>query len=153
MKFFRVIVVSAMVLTLCLPLAAEGAAREAKISKLDGSAQVRFEGEQKWVPAAEGMVLKQGDAIKTASGATALLVVDEGVNPAYVEIKEDSQLIILRLTKDEEKGSDITLMDLTIGEIMVDVEKLTPDSTFEVKTPESIAGVRGTKYSVRVESF
>ena len=57
------------------------------------------------------------------------------------------------LKKDEEGRVQTTLLDLAIGKILISAEKLdTPDSKFEVKTPTSVVGVRGTAFSVEVEA-
>ena len=79
------------------------------------------------------------------------VIIDESGNTASVEIEEDSQLLLLRLAKDEAKGTCRTLLDLPIGEVMIKLDELPAESKFEVKTPANVAGVRGTRFSVKVE--
>ena len=71
-----------------------------------------------------------------------------------VDVSEKSQLSLATLVKDTTSGLKKTLLDLAIGQVLIKAEKLdTPDSKFEVKTPTSVVGVRGTKFSVRVEAL
>ena len=55
--------------------------------------------------------------------------------------------------KDDQAGTQNTLFDLSLGEILIKAKKLHSEkSKFEVKTPTSIVGVRGTTFSVTVEA-
>ena len=66
---------------------------------------------------------------------------------------ENSQLMLRELKKDKRTGTENTLLDLAVGKILVKAQKLRdPDSKFEVKTPTSVVGVRGTNFSVQVEA-
>ena len=132
---------------------AEQTKRSAKIVSIDGEATVKTADEKGWVPAEEGMVLNEGDTIKTKSDSWVLIEIGEGDEAASVEIEESSQLLLSRLEKNVEDRTTRTLLDLPIGEILIKVEKLPAESKFEVKTPESVAGVRGTRFGVRVEAL
>jgi hypothetical protein len=58
------------------------------------------------------------------------------------------------LLQDKDKETQRTLLDLSIGEILIQVDKLQAEkSSFEVKTPTSMVGVRGTTFSVKVETM
>lgn len=43
-----------------------------------------------------------------------------------------------------------TLLNLTIGKILVTSEDLTPGSDYNVQTPTSLVGIRGTMFEVEV---
>ena len=71
---------------------------------------------------------------------------------AEVEIQANSQLLISELVMDASKGTEKTLLDLSVGKILIKAEELhDKDSKFEVQTPTSIVGVRGTTFAVEVE--
>ena len=68
-----------------------------------------------------------------------------------VEMSPNSELTFAELVKDDATGTQKTLLDLAIGQILIKAAKLnTAESKFEVKTPTSVVGVRGTKFAVRV---
>jgi len=132
-------------------LSAEEAKREARILTIRGYADVKSMGSDEWMPAELDMVLAEGDILKTGEASWVLLSINEA---GEVEMEENSQLTLTELMKDEEEGTQKTLLDLAVGEILIKAKKLhTPESMFEVKTPTSVVGVRGTKFSVKVEAL
>jgi hypothetical protein len=48
----------------------------------------------------------------------------------------------------EEVSSSSLLVDLQMGEMIVDVKRLKKDSSFEITTPLGVAGIRGTEFSL-----
>ena len=151
-RLFVFLAIAAIFLMGTMPASAEETLRKATIKQLEGSAQVKLAG-QEWQTAQIGMTLKQNDSIKTGDASWMLLQIDDGEGMSSVEIAKNSQLEIAILTKDAASGSRQTLLDLAIGEVVVQAQKLyDPKSKFEVKTPTSIAGARGTRFSVKVEA-
>jgi hypothetical protein len=68
-------------------------------------------------------------------------------------MKENSQLQLTELKINKAEASETTLLDLALGAVLIKAEKLHSEkSRFEVKTPTSIVGVRGTTFSVAVEA-
>jgi len=128
--------------------------RRAVIIDLEGEVEVKvLEEKRKTTPAQIGMVLYEGDVLITKADSYAVLKL-EGREMATVEISEGSQLMLLELAEDRKKQTQSTLLDLAIGKLLIKVEKLlTEESKFEVKTPTSIVGVRGTIFSVEVEAI
>ena len=56
--------------------------------------------------------------------------------------------------RDLNKGTSQTLLDLAVGKILIRVDKLhKKGDKFEIKTPTSIVGVRGTVFGVEVEAL
>ena len=153
MKILKVFCVLALMVTLAVAgYAAEGK-RTAKIISLDGKAEVMLAGEKSWIPATADMTLKEGDTLKTSSDSFALLNVDGIGQTATVEVKENAQLLLSELTLDSANGAHRTLLDLASGEILIKAQKVRgEDSKFEVKTPTSVVGVRGTTFAVKVEA-
>lgn len=152
MKILRVMCIVALVLTIAVAsYAAEK--RTAAIMSIDGSAQVKSAGQVIFVPAAVGMVLNEGDTIKTAAKSWVLLNVDGKGQTATVEVKENSQMLLAELLVDQKAGTSKTLLDLAMGEVLIKAQKVHgTESKFEVKTPTSIVGVRGTTFNVKVEA-
>ena len=151
MKALRVVCVTILV----LGIAVAGYAlekRNAKITSLNGPTEVKRAGQAVWSPASNGMVLGEGDALKTAEGSWALVNIDNG-KIAMVELKGGSQMSIAELAGDPKSDTSKTLLDLAIGEVLIKAQKVHGESSkFEVKTPTSIVGVRGTTFNVKVEA-
>ena len=142
-----------MIIALASTGSAEDAKRTAKIIAIDGIVEVRPVG-RTWVAAEVGMELNEGDVIKTAADSTAVLNLNGEGETATVDISEGSQLKIPELTGDKEKGTQKTLLDLAIGKILIRAQKLhSEEERFEVKTPTTIVGVRGTTFAVEVEAL
>ena len=152
MKIFKLLCISALIITVAvIGYAAEK--RTAQIVSLDGTAQVKAAGGAEWVPAQVGMVLNEGDTLKMAEKSWALINVDGKGQTATVEVKEGSQLLLAELMVDQEAGTSKTLLDLAMGEVLIKAQKVHgEESKFEVKTPTSIVGVRGTTFNVKVEA-
>jgi hypothetical protein len=141
-----------LVLTLSSLAIAGEAKRTAFISDLKGTVEVRA-ADKKWVAAKTGMILNEGDVIRTMASSWAVLNVDGKGETATVEVKENSQLKMAQLLENKDSSSQSTLLDLALGEVLIKAKKLHSDkSRFEIKTPTSIVAVRGTTFSVAVKS-
>ncbi|HZP59448.1 MAG TPA: FecR family protein [Opitutaceae bacterium] len=106
-----------------------------------------------------GDTLTQGFAVRTAKGASAMLVFSNG---ATVNVGEDTEVSIDQFLQDpfskevkvaelqEEPTTSATKLKLTHGEIVGHVRHLHQDqgSTFEVDTPVGAAGIRGTTFQI-----
>ena len=123
--------------------------RQATLSNVRGDVFIR-QGDQDWQPAKTGTILHKSDAIKTSDGGYAEVLLDNG-KVGSVQIHQKSQFKLGTLDLDEATGEKHTLLDLAIGRVMVHAEKLQGNSTFEVRTPTSTTGVRGTMFEVSVE--
>jgi len=154
MKLLRVFLSVGVVLALLASstFAAE-TRRVATIAEITGTAEVKI-GSGKWAPAKAGMSLTQGDAIRTKINSIAILDLDGKARSAKVEMKENSLLTLAELAENKAENTQKTLLDLSLGKILIQVQKLRQDnSKFEVKTPTSVVGVRGTTFSVAVEAI
>lgn len=120
--------------------------RQATLVNLIGDVMVRQDAGE-WKPATPGTLVKINDEIKTSAGASAEILLDNG----SVQIKEKSLFKINTLDLDPATGEKITYLDLALGKIMVHAQKLQGNSKFEVRTPTSTTGVRGTVFEVSVE--
>jgi len=128
--------------------------RTAKVMALEGRVEARMMGNRRWTPAEAEMILNEGDILRTRRNSWALLNLDGEGETATVTVQENSQLLISKLARDEKEGTQETLLDLGLGKVLIEAEKLHSEkSKFEVKTPTSVVGVRGTTFAVEVEAL
>jgi len=126
--------------------------REVQIISLEGTASIKRAGAADWVAAGVGDILGVGDALRTDSMSTLELNFDGSGRTAVVQVSENAELVFSKLSLDENTGSKETLLDLAIGSVLIKASKLEGESKFEVSTPTSIVGVRGTTFEVRVSA-
>ncbi len=155
MRLLKILgVFSLIIVTLAYSAFTEGIKRTAKIIDFDGRVQVRVVGQRRWASAESEMVLSEGDILRTKRNAWALVNLNGDGETATVTVQENSQLLISKLTRDEKEGTQETLLDLGLGKVLIEAEKLHSEkSKFEVKTPTSVVGVRGTTFAVEVEAL
>lgn len=83
-----------------------------------------------------------GDSVITAKDATATIQIsDSGI----IRVQPESTVVMRQLL-----NGNNTELYLEKGELLSKVTRLKKDEKFSVKTPTSVAGVRGTEFSVRV---
>ena len=128
-----------------------GEAGKAAVRSIRGSAQYAAEGGL-WLPLKVGQVLKPGSTVRTANDSQVDLFMDQ--NGPIVRLVENTTLGIDKLNF-EATGIDTiieTQLDLKSGRILGIVTKMAADSKYEIKTPNGVAGVRGTEYDVSATS-
>jgi len=87
------------------------------------------------VAAGKGMKLTSGDGLRTGASSWAELALGEG-GENILKVKENSSLELTQISPAE--------INLLKGELRALVEALNRDEPFEIKTPVSVCGVRGT---------
>ncbi len=117
------------------------AADQVEITKISGEVKVLFENTTDYQLAEEGMLLKQGDKVKTLSNASAELSFNED-DSNVVRISENSDLTVT--LKEDEK------LDMSVGEVFATVSNLPQGSSFEIRTPTAVSGARGTDWVTTV---
>lgn len=151
MRFFKFLLILVLVANIGLISHGSETTRTGKVLDMNGKVEVSLANGD-IVPAEIGMALNEGDAIKTKADSFVLVKL-EGPETATVELNENSELLLTELAIDEDKGTQKTLLDLALGKILIKAETLhNENSKFEVKTPTSVVGVRGTTFAVEVES-
>lgn len=152
MKMVKIALIIALIASAAAVAIAEDVKRTASIKEINGTVEIMAV-EGQWSPASVGMLMNQGDSIRTKADSWAVLNVDGIAETATVEVKPNSSMKLAMLVKDEQAVTENTLLDLSLGEILIKAKKLHSEkSKFEVKTPTSIVGVRGTTFSVNVEA-
>ncbi len=109
---------------------------EAAIIKLKGDVKVDTKGDGTWITPWVGMKLKEGSLLKAGSNSYAEIVYDaEGLN--VLKINADTQI---KVTKDN--------AELPAGSVFANFDNLKPGSSFSVKTPTAVCGIRGSGMGV-----
>ncbi len=97
--------------------------------------------EGEWQAAQVEMTIYQGGEVWAQEASTARVALEEGllrVAPNTIFTFDQPEPDALRL-------------NLQQGQAWIEVEGLSPEETFEVQTPTTVASVRGTRFSVRVD--
>ena len=119
---------------------------KAVVRAIRGSAQYAEGGQ--WLPLKVGQTLKPGSSIRTANESQVDLFMDQ--NGPVVRLVENTTLGIDKLNY-EATGIDTiieTQLDLKSGRVLGIVKKMAHNSKYEIKTPNGVAGIRGTEYDV-----
>ena len=152
MKGLRWVVVLMMIMAMATVSDSQQVNRTATILDSEGGVSILFS-DGSDVPAEIGMTVSVGDEIITKNDSFALVRI-EGRETATVEISANSRVIMSELMSNEADNSQSTLLDLAMGKVLIKADKLHSEkSKFEVKTPTSVVGVRGTTFEVQVEGI
>jgi hypothetical protein len=124
---------------------------KAVVRAVRGSANYSTDRGANWRTLRVGTGLAQNSVIRTAPGSSVDLFLNE--NGPTVRVTENTTLGIDRLTVDRTGVEDIieTQLDLRNGRILGNVRRLAAASKYEVKTPQGVAGIRGTKYDISAD--
>ena len=112
-----------------ISLAYAGESGNGIITKIQGDVSYRHAGGE-WMPASEGMVLNVSDTIKTADNSTAEVSLDNG-KVGLVKVKEKTEMQIDVMKLDLNSGDKFTYLNLAIGKILIEAQKLQGNSKFE----------------------
>ncbi len=122
----------------------------ASISAIKGEVLVQKQGAGEWSAAKDGDLLKAGDRVKTGSASSCVIKWSTGnmlKMTAYAAMKID------RMDKNPALGAENASVDMWAGKVYAKVNKMSgSNSSFEVRTPTAIAGVRGTSLSVGIDA-
>lgn len=152
--FYRFSILGLCLLLLTNPIHAQMADAQAHIRIVEieeeiGDVQVKYGNEDEWKPAEQGMQLTEKCELKTGTDSTAVLLLDENGASGRVDVSPNTHLRITELQ--EEEDAKRTMLDLALGQVLVQAEKLKGKSSFQVRTPTATTSVRGTVYQIRVE--
>jgi hypothetical protein len=122
----------------------------ARVLEITGEAQVLKEGASEWAPLVKEAILLEGDSLRTGKNSEVKMELMSNRKTADMILKEDSEFSFKMFHFEEVSKTENTLLDVAIGGVLVKAEKLAGDSKFEVNTPTSIVGIRGTIFEVQV---
>ena len=143
-----IIAATALPLTLC----AQTHQGKAEVRDIKGSAMYSTAGAP-MTPLKVGTVLGSGATIKTASGSVVVLFL--GNSAGTVRVTENTTLTLDKLTLTD-TGADTVVeaqLNLPEGTIFGNVNKLSAACKYEIKVPNGVAGIRGTKYRMSSSSY
>jgi formylglycine-generating enzyme required for sulfatase activity len=108
--------------------------------------------------AQEGDILSPGSQIKVGANSEIILLFSNGT---ITTLGANTQMTVRKFLQkgfeesdkkvadlQEEVSSSTLLLDLQIGDLVVDVKKLKKESNFEITSPLGVAGIRGTSFSL-----
>jgi hypothetical protein len=121
---------------------------EGKVLEITGSAQYRLSGAGEWMNLEVGTILHEGDTVKTTKESEVRMELAGSAKTAEITIRQETELLFETFRHDPESTEDETMLNVDMGAVLVKAEKLVGDSKFEVKTPTSIVGIRGTTFEV-----
>ena len=109
-----------------------------------------------------GKILFDGHTIKTTGKDSSIVLLLS--NGTVTTLKADSVLNIKKFTQakfdpgatklselEGEPSSSETLIDLNIGDMVVDIKKLDKKSNFNIESPVGTAGIRGTRIGMNIQ--
>lgn len=147
-KFVRILVLLSVLMLLPLTAMAAKKVGYAKIVGMEGEATIKRRGGDRQFRAVKGMKLVEGDCLYTKSGCNVSIVLD---NNSQLIIGENSIVDLAQMRKISSNESNTTV-SLKKGSVFSSIKKkLSDKETYQIKTPNAIAGVRGTKFYVNVE--
>jgi len=123
------------------------ASRTAVITALQGNVSYLPAGQTQWLGAQVGTLLNEKDTVKTGDDSTCT-VLFQGMSDSTVDVRPNSVMELSTVSAGD--NADDTELGLNLGSILVKAEKLQGESEFEVRTPNSIVGIRGTQFEVNV---
>ncbi len=128
-----------------------GVGSTAKVKNIIGEAKFQKKGQASWEILQNGMALNEGDSVRTAPESIVTLELFGSEKTAEVILKPESYFTLQTFSHDAAKKTENTLLSVQAGSILVKAQKLVGESKFEVKTPTSIVGIRGTTFEVQVQ--
>ncbi len=124
----------------------QSSAQPVTIGSILGRVEVLLKDEQNWQEAQSGDQLNEGDNIRTIPEAKAELIFEDG---SFMGLKEKTALGLKSTRQDVSTQAIQYNLDFRVGEIMLELKKLQPGSSFKVETPTAVAAVRGTTFYMR----
>lgn len=119
-----------------------GILQAAEVAYIEGNVQVQPVSEKTWKKAELGMQVNIGDSIRTARRSKVDIILDKARKHS-IRVEGNTLLVL-----NSSYPGAINKIDLSHGKVFADVEQVMAGFNFEVTTPSSVAGVRGTGYSV-----
>jgi VCBS repeat-containing protein len=118
------------------------------LSEAVGDVSVSNTGADSWTAAHVGMSLETGDGIKTGDNSSAEITFLDG---STIELEANTEIDIVSLEISTDTGSKTITLDQIIGDTISRVTHLVgSESSYEVDTPDGVAGVRGSGMRVQV---
>jgi len=145
-----------IVIALSLPVfvtsAVSAAGKDIAVRDAKGDVSVMSQGSTEWKKVDFGMMLSSGDTVKTGADSYVDLCFDGAEEDAIVRLDANTNMKVDSYVLAKQVENKKIILDLAMGDIMVRANKLKNESQFQVRTPTSIVGVRGTGFKVKVSA-
>ncbi|MGM0441818.1 MAG: FecR family protein [Elusimicrobiota bacterium] len=113
----------------------------ASISQIEGTVQIKTAGQEKWKEAQIDQEVSSGDLVRTSSESVAVIKFETGHE---AKISSQSSMEIREANKEQ------TDLELFKGKLRSKVRELSKDESYSIRSPQAVAGVRGTDFEVIV---
>lgn len=124
--------------------------RIAAVSEVQGQVEVRRRDTRDFVPLGTTRHVVAGDVLRTDPSSSMTLNWADG---SRIRVGPGSTLQVMKCQFNTARKADTYLFRLDVGQVWVRVLKaLSGPSKFEIRTPTATAGVRGTVFSVHVDT-
>jgi hypothetical protein len=114
---------------------------DARLTAVTGEVLVHPAGGGDEVDGEAGLPLEEGDRVTTAPGASAEIALD---GASLIAVRESSDFTL------ENTQKSASIFSLSLGSILAKIQKL-GSQNLSVRSPSSVAAVRGTEFAVDVE--
>lgn len=111
----------------------------AKITDVKGNVSILPKGEKQWIPGSKGLSIQGGTKIKTSTLSSCEITLDNDRQNVFV-VLESSEVIVLLEAEDK--------MEIIDAHVFARMNSIPEGSTFKVRTPTAVCGIRGTGLGV-----
>ena len=120
-----------------------GAASNARVTQINGSASCLREGTEKWRTVSPQMPLKNGDKIYTRKESFIEITLPSG---GIIRLNENTKIVLENiLSKDES-------VQCILGDVWINMKKLvSKKAAFSLSSPTATASIRGTVFSMNAQ--
>lgn len=129
--------------------AAKPGAEQGKVIVVEVNGQASYSDAGQFVPLKKDMTLNAGTSIKTGPNSSVIIYLSNNQSQLTIDASTTVNVDKLTSTKTGADTVSETEMELKEGKITGNVKKLSRASTFNVKTPVGVAGIRGTAFLVQ----
>ena len=123
---------------------------KAKAVEIKGEVRYMKIGANAWEKLDPTVILEENDSIRTGPDSEVKLVLMGAAKTAEITIGSKADFKFDTFRHDEATKVENTILNIGVGRVLVKAEKLAGESKFQVKTPTSIVGIRGTVFEVNV---
>lgn len=120
---------------------------KAKVTLVIGKAYLLRDDSPEKIKIRTGARILPNDVILTGKKSAVNIVI---ANRGVFKIKQNSRVSLKNLIKVDD-DNNVASIKVTAGKVVLGLQKLKKNSSFEVETPTAVAGVRGTSFMVSVK--
>jgi hypothetical protein len=122
----------------------------ATLEQVNGPVEVLVAGSGAWQPASAGAPVKPGDSIATGPLAGVTLAFFDG---SMTVLEAETKVAIVQMDTKRDDSCKMIVLRQEVGQTHSSVQPLlAPDARFEIETPSAVMAVRGTEFTLGVDS-